>query len=56
MTFDSCEIFNNSNPMSRSVGCNPGYGIDVEDGYMTNQKLRLEILTFMIIEQVHLYV
>lgn len=39
VTFDSCEIFNNSNPMSRSVGCNPGYGIDVEDGYMTNQKI-----------------
>ena len=39
VTFDSCEIFNNSNPMSTSTGCNPGYGIDIEDGYMTNQKI-----------------
>jgi hypothetical protein len=39
VTFESCEIFNNSNPMSTSIGCNPGYGIDIEDGYMTNQKV-----------------
>ncbi|MBM7604640.1 hypothetical protein JOC75_002643 [Metabacillus crassostreae] len=39
VTFDSCEIYNNSNPMSESSGTNPGFGIDVEDGYMTNQKI-----------------
>lgn len=37
--FDNCEIFDNSNSMNHSTGCNPGYGIDVEDGYMTNQKI-----------------
>lgn len=37
--FEGCEICNNSNPMNHSTGCNPGYGIDIEDGYMTNQKI-----------------
>ncbi|MGF9965396.1 right-handed parallel beta-helix repeat-containing protein [Bacillus rhizoplanae] len=41
ITFDSCEIFNNSNPMNNSIGCNPGYGIDIEDGYMVNQKITI---------------
>ncbi|HWJ80031.1 MAG TPA: right-handed parallel beta-helix repeat-containing protein [Niallia sp.] len=41
VTFDSCEIYNNSNPLSRSTGVNPGYGIDIEDGYMTNQKITI---------------
>ncbi|MEH6892583.1 hypothetical protein V7024_23570 [Bacillus sp. JJ864] len=41
ITFDSCEFFNNSNPMNNSIGCNPGYGIDIEDGYMTNQKITI---------------
>lgn len=41
ITFDSCEIFNNSNSMNNSIGCNPGYGIDIEDGYMTNQKITI---------------
>ncbi|MEI4828892.1 right-handed parallel beta-helix repeat-containing protein [Bacillus sp. FJAT-53711] len=41
VTFDSCEIFNNSNPMSNSTGVNPGYGIDIEDGYMANQKITI---------------
>lgn len=41
ITFDSCEIFNNSNPMINSTGTNPGYGIDIEDGYMTNQKITI---------------
>ncbi|MBZ5749690.1 right-handed parallel beta-helix repeat-containing protein [Metabacillus rhizolycopersici] len=41
VTFDSCEIYNNSNPLSKSSGTNPGYGIDVEDGYMTNQKITI---------------
>lgn len=39
ITFDSCEIYNNSNPMSISTGTNPGYGIDIEDGYMANHKI-----------------
>ncbi|MBD1378848.1 right-handed parallel beta-helix repeat-containing protein [Bacillus sp. IB182487] len=42
ITFDSCEIYNNSNPMSTSTGVNPGYGIDIEDGYMTNQKITIK--------------
>ncbi|WP_203287270.1 right-handed parallel beta-helix repeat-containing protein [Metabacillus sp. cB07] len=42
ITFESCEIFNNSNRMLNSSGTNPGYGIDVEDGYMTNQKITLK--------------
>lgn len=42
ITFDSCEIYNNSNPMTTSNGTNPGYGIDVEDGYMTNQKITVK--------------
>lgn len=41
ITFEGCEIYNNSNPMSNSRGTNPGYGIDVEDGYMANQKIIL---------------
>ncbi|WP_242268054.1 right-handed parallel beta-helix repeat-containing protein [Bacillus cereus group sp. BfR-BA-01352] len=41
ITFDGCEIFNNSNAMNRSIGCNPGYGIDIEDGYMNNQKITI---------------
>jgi hypothetical protein len=39
ITYDHCDIFNNSNPMTVSRGANPGYGIDVEDGYMANQKI-----------------
>lgn len=39
VTFDSCEIYDNSNPMSVSTGTNPGFGIDIEDGYMANQKI-----------------
>ena len=27
--------------MSKSKGTNPGYGIDIEDGYMTNQKITI---------------
>lgn len=42
VTFDSCEIYNNSNRMNNSTGTNPGYGIDVEDGYMTNQKITVK--------------
>ena len=39
ITFEGCELFNNSNRMTVSTGCDPGYGIDIEDGYMANQKI-----------------
>ncbi|MGD7009436.1 right-handed parallel beta-helix repeat-containing protein [Metabacillus sp. 84] len=46
ITYDRCELYNNSNPMSNSQGCNPGYGIDIEDGYMTNQKITVKNCNF----------
>jgi hypothetical protein len=46
ITYDSCEFYNNSNPMSVSTGTNPGYGIDIEDGYMTNQKITIRNCNF----------
>ncbi|WP_394184122.1 right-handed parallel beta-helix repeat-containing protein [Metabacillus halosaccharovorans] len=42
ITFDSCEIYDNSNKMDNSTGTNPGFGIDVEDGYMANQKITIK--------------
>ncbi|MDD9266520.1 right-handed parallel beta-helix repeat-containing protein [Paenibacillus sp. GCM10023248] len=46
VTFDSCEIYDNSNPMSISSGTNPGYGVDIEDGYMANQKITFRNCNF----------
>ncbi len=46
ITYDSCEFFNNSNPMAISTGCNPGFGMDIEDGYMTNQKITVRNCDF----------
>lgn len=46
ITFDGCEFSNNSNPMTNSKGCNPGYGMDVEDGYNANQKITVRNSNF----------
>lgn len=46
ITYNSCEFYNNSNPMDKSTGCNPGYGIDIEDGYMSNQKITVRNCNF----------
>ncbi|NOU70899.1 hypothetical protein GC098_05555 [Paenibacillus sp. LMG 31458] len=46
ITYDSCEIYNNSNPMAISTGCNPGFGMNIEDGYMTNQKITVRNCNF----------
>jgi hypothetical protein len=46
ITYDNCEFFNNSNPMTISKGTNPGYGMDIEDGYMTNQKITVKNCNF----------
>lgn len=46
ITYENCEIHNNSNKLIVSKGCNPGYGIDVEDGYMNNQRILVRSCNF----------
>jgi hypothetical protein len=41
LTYDSCQMFDNATPMPVSTGCWPAMGIDIEDGYHSNQKITL---------------
>lgn len=46
ITLDGCRVYSNGQPMANSAGTGPGWGLDMEDGYMNNQKLTLRNCEF----------